>query len=508
MAREIISLNDNEWRIGQCMQWQSIEDVLRWIPASVPGNVQSDLLRAGIIEDPFIGRQNELSRWTDEYNWWYRRDLDIQPGPGRTFIKFEGIDYKSHIFLNGRKLADNEGMYAPVVLEVTELLGKRNTLNVNCEFAGQFKPRENFLKCQMSYGWDFAPTILTVGIWDSVSIIKTGDVFIRYFRVEPIKVTEDYWELQVSYGIDSRKDVKASVAFELEGGNFECDPATHEEKIEIKRGISDLKTIIPLPSPHLWNPWELGKPNLYSLKLRVSDRKRVLDDVSTRFGCRTVELRSNESRNPDEKWTFVVNGKRLFVRGANWVPADSLPGRIDGERYSKLLNLAKQANMNMLRVWGGGIREKADFYDLCDELGILVWQEFPFACGRRPYPKDDKFAYLVKKELTGILDAIHNHPSVAYLSGGNEINITFNRGLVDIFEKLAAKLGGGRPFRSASPVAGESHNYRVWHALANLSDYQKEDTPFLSEFGMQSPPVKETLKKILPKSSHWPIASV
>jgi len=500
-----ISLDGDGWWLGQCMHGQGIDDVVRWTPAVVPGEVRVDLLRAGIIEDPFPGKQNELSRWVDDWNWWYRRDVDIPQGPRRTFFRFEGIDYKSHIFFNGRRICDNEGMFAPVVVEVTELLAGRNTLAVNIEYSGQFRVRENTLKCQMGFGWDFAPAIKTMGIWDSVSMIRTGDVYIRHLRVEPVRVTEFYWEAQLTVGLDSRKEVNGVLDFKVLGDNFDCKPVSHRYEINIPVGLSEHRIALPMPDPQLWSPWEEGKQNLYRLEANVLAGKTVSDGTSTRFGMRTAKLHSNEGRHEDI-WTFIINGERIFIRGANWVPADSMPGRLDRERYSKLLKLAKQANINMLRVWGGGLREKAEFYDLCDELGILVWQEFPFACGHRPYPRDAKFKKLVKKEADGILDKIHNNPSVVLYCGGNEISYSMNKPIVDILAREAQTLGGGRPFKVSSPTKGESHNYRVYHGLANVAEYKKEEGSFLSEFGMQSVPVRDTLDFIIPRKNQWPIA--
>ncbi len=498
------SLDGESWRLGQCMHGQGVDDVVRWIPARVPGNVRSDLMRAGIIEDPFPGKQNELSRWVDDWNWWYKRDIDIKPGPKRTFIRFEGIDYRSHIFFNGRKLLDNEGMFAPTVVEVTDLISDKNSLCVNVEYSGQFKVREKTLKCQMSFGWDFAPTIKTMGIWDSVSLIRTGDIFITHLRVEPVKVTESYWEAQVSLGLDSRKEHTATFEFELKGHNFEGGIKTHKHEELVPEGISEHRIAIPIVDPQLWFPWELGKQNLYSLSVAVRTGREISDTHSARFGLRTIALHSNEGL-PGKLWTFFINGKRMYIRGANWVPPDSLPGRIDRERYSKLLDLAKQANINMLRVWGGGLREKDDFYNLCDELGIMLWQEFPFACAHRTYPRDENFKKVVKKEATGILDKLYNNPSVVLYCGGNEISYSMNKPIVDILKHKVEKYGGGRPFKVTSPTEGESHNYRIFHGLANLADYRNESEAFLSEFGCQSAPVKETLDFIIPKKFQWPI---
>jgi beta-mannosidase len=507
MARKEISLDGDEWRIGQCMQGQGMDEVARWLPAVVPGNVRADLLRHGLIEDPFVGKQNELSLWVDDWNWWHRREIDAAPGPGRTFIRFDGIDYKSHIFFNGRKIKENEGMFAPVIVEISEMLAKRNSLAVNIEYAGQFTDREKTLKCQMGFGWDFAPVMRTCGLWDSVTLIRSGDVFIRQIDVEPIRVTDDYWEAQVRMTLDSRRETAVAAEFAVEGANFQSETKTLERKIQAPAGVSEHIISLPMKEPALWQPWEEGKPNLYKLSATLRGGRAgraVLDNTSTRFGMRSATLLPNQNR-PDERWTFAINDLRRYIRGANWVPCDSMPGRAGRERYEKLVKMARQANVNMLRVWGGGLREKKVFYDLCDEQGILVWQEIPLSCGRKPYSSDAGFRKLLRKEVSGILGSLHNHPSVVYYSGGNEINQTFNRRLITLMEKLVKEKGGGRPFRGGSPAVGESHNWRVFHGLANVADYRLEQASFLSEFGMQSAPVRESLDQFIPRENQWPV---
>ncbi|HOO55808.1 MAG TPA: glycoside hydrolase family 2 TIM barrel-domain containing protein [bacterium] len=505
MARQEISLNSEDWALGQCLQGQGMDDVTRWIPAVVPGNVRDDLLRAGMIEQPYVARQNELAQWVDDWNWWYHKEIDTPPGPKRTFLRFDGIDYKSHIFLNGRKIADNEGMFAPLTIEISDLITRKNMLSVNIEYAGQFEVREKTLKCQMGFGWDFAPAIRTSGIWDSVTLIRTGDVFVRFMHVEPVFVDDGYWEAEVTLGLDSRKDIAASADFVIDGDNFDTNEISYKKQLRVPLGFSEHKFIIPMKEPELWNPWEDGKQNIYRMTVKLTEGKKELDDTSTKFGLRRIELQASDKR-PEDFWTFVVNGRKKFIRGANWVPCDSLPGRVGRDRYLKLLKMAKQANINMLRVWGGGLREKEEFYEICDELGIMVWQEFPLACGRKPYPRDKAFFDLVKKETNGILSKLFNHPSIVYYSGGNEINQTFNRRLINLLERQTRRLSGGRPFRPASPTAGESHNYRVFHALGNLDEYTKEKGSFLSEFGMQSVPNRESLDKFIPRKHQWPVS--
>lgn len=506
MARKEISLDGVNWELGQVMHWQGVDDVERWIPAAVPGNVRADLLNAGLIEDPYYAKQNELSRWVEDWNWYYRREFDADPGARRTFLRFEGIDYRCHIFVNGRHIAENEGMFAPVICDISQLVKRRNSVSVNIEYAGRISRREHTLKCQMGFGWDFAPAMRTMGIWDSVSLVQTGGVYIRHALAQPVRVTEDYWEVHVRLVVDALEEACYRFELKTKPGNFAGETAAHKFDAVVPRGVSEAAFDIPVKDPRLWAPWEDGEQNIYRLEARVLDGRKVVDNTQTLFGLRDVELQPCESR-PGDRWMFVVNGRRRFIRGANWVPADSMPGTVTRERYRKLLGMARDANINMLRVWGGGLREKKDFYDICDELGIMVWQEFPFACPRgRTYPRTQAFRKLVNREVTGILRTVHNHPSIVFYCGGNEFGYSWNRGVVNQMEKLVRAHGGGRWFSVTSPTDGESHNWEVFHMMANIADYRKEQCAFLSEFGMQSVPVRESLYRFMPPGNHWPVS--
>ncbi len=398
MARKVISLDGGNWEFGKDNGTRDPGGVKEWMPAEVPGDVRADLLNCSRIEDPFPAKQNELSRWVDDWNWWYRREFKMPAGGRRTFIRFEGIDYKSHIFLNGRKLAENVGMFAPLTIEATGLLKPVNSLCVCVENTAQFRQREETLKCQMGFGWDFAPSIRTMGIWDSVSLISTGEAYIRFLGVKPINVGGRRWELNVSVEINAEQEIEADVEFTLNPDNFEGGEIRRRFDLTLPKGNSEHSFEISVDNPKLWKAWEDGRAYLYRLKMVILLSKKVIDDTSVRFGFRQVNLRENDGR-PGDIWTFEINGQRKFIRGANWVPCDSMPGRVDEERYDKLLKMARDANINMLRIWGGGLREKKAFYDICDEKGILVWQEFPFSCPRtHHYPKTRDFLKLVDKE--------------------------------------------------------------------------------------------------------------
>jgi beta-mannosidase len=245
---------------------------------------------------------------------------------------------------------------------------------------------------------------------------------------------------------------------------------------------------------------------LYELEISIlsgaqAESKDVtLDSCIETFGIRDFSLtRPPHTPATQEPWHFVVNGAREFVRGANWVPLDAIPARLTRADYAARLQQARDANINFLRVWGGGLREKRAFYDLCDEMGLLVWQEFPFAGTLLDhFPRDRAFLNFIRDECSDIVRAVRNHPSLVVWCGGNEFSPRGNQPIVKKLRAVVKDKDGTRPFKPASPYRDESHHWRVWHRYANLRDYRDDTTPFLSEFGLQALPNFESLKKFLP----------
>ncbi len=505
MSRSVLQLGGLEWETGYVKPGKGIEAVSKWIEAKVPGNVQDDLLRAGLIDDPYYGKQNEESRWPEKFDWWYRTTLAGLPEGERLFLVFDGIDYRGHVYLDGVKVGSHEGMYSKLYIDVTGKVREGSRLEVCVENTASITDRENALKCQMSFGWDFAPTIKAIGIWDTVSMIGTDGVFIRGIRVEPRRIDANDWQISVDLETDAVYPTETKVLFTLVPFNFEGQQTAFQKEARIPAGVSETHFTLRVHSPEIWQPWEEGPSNLYYLRCEVSSNRRTHDSVRTRIGFRTTALAPNPLK-PEYKWTFVINGQMKSIRGVNWVPADSMQGRITREHYEDLISLAREANVNMFRVWGGGIREKKAFYDLCDEYGIMVWQDLPFACPQRPYPRSEAFLSLAENEIEAVLKAGFNHPSVVYYCGGNEFGGTWNKPLVARAERAFRRLGGGRPFNVSSPTHGDSHNWIVHHCLGNISEYVKENNGFLSEFGMQSPPVRESLDCFMPAKHLWPIA--
>ncbi len=530
MTRRVIDLNGRVWRLGQApdnadpdrASWHELERIAEWFPATVPGNVRADLLRAGRLPDLYFGTQAEASHWVDSHCWWLLRECPLPTSPGeRLHLVLRGIDYISDLFFNGHYLGRHEGMFSPQVYDVTELRAEENRLAVRivgsdwlpghrsslwlrllndiesrtASIGARFPQRRDTLKCQMSFGWDFAPPLRTMGIWDDVYAVCSQNLFIRDLAVRQ-QLTPDGARLYVEVELDARSEGPVQLRCSLVGETFESRPLAVEQVLELAVGLSRHTVELSLPRPRLWWPWDHGRPDLYRLLVEAWTGEVLLDALTQTIGLRQVEL---------DDWILRINGQRVYARGANWVPADVLPGRIDEATYRALLSLARQANMNLLRIWGGGLREKRAFYDLCDRLGILVWQEFPLACAfLTRFPSTAEYRRLVEDEARAIVRDLRNHASLILWCGGNEFDPRRNEPLVSTLRQAVTSEDPARPFLPTSPAGGDSHNWRVWHDFHPPSAYRHDQAAFASEFGLQAPPSAEALQGFIPRDELWP----
>lgn len=530
MPRSVLPLDGDEWRLGRAPSgpeprqatWQEMERVVEWLPAAVPGNVRADLLRANRLPDLFWDQGPESARWVDDHSWWLVRDWPASLSAGqRVHLVLRGVDYLSEVFLNGRHLGSHEGMFSPQVYDVTEHVAAENRLAVRIAgsrwlprdrssagekllnilearlsgLAGRFPHRRDTLKCQMSFGWDFAPPLPTMGIWDAVYAIVSDGVFIRDVSVsQEVQPGEAHLEIDVTF--DAAVAGPLVVACRLEGESFQGPGASASRELEAVPGTNRARLRLAVPEPRLWWPWDHGEPNLYRLAVEVQAGGRLLDGVVETVGLRRIEM---------DGWTLRVNGRPVYARGANWVPADILPGRAGEDDYRALLTLAREANMNVLRVWGGGLREKRAFYDLCDRLGILIWQEFPFACAfLTRFPRSEGYLHLARSEARAIVRDLRQHACLALWCGGNEFSPRRNEPLVSALREIVAAEDPARPFVPASPAGGDSHFWGVWHNFLPPSAYREDPARFGSEFGLQAPPDPGVLARFLPEAGLWP----
>lgn len=547
--RRSVDLSDLVWQVGWVPQqpWRpeqpdgapfDLDRVREWLPASVPGDVHSDLLAAGRIADPYLGDGLASCRWVEGVDWWYRARLPLNLAPGqRALLEFDGIDYLSAVFVDGEELARYEGMWSRQVIELPPELAGRAEVELAVRIwgsdalpryvktwrerlwgaaaglaQGSFQPFDDrlaTLKTPMHFGWDFAPRLRTTGIWDNALLIVCGGVYIRELRVqaEPLALPADGGpaavRLRLALDSDAQRSVLAQVSIQpasapdSAGWQFEFP-------LSMPAGRSEHGLTFQLPAARLWQPWERGEPWLYRLDVALEGptEPRLLDAVTTHFGVRRIELRNTDQGHP---WRVVVNGEPLFLRGVNWAPLDALAGRTTEQRYQVLLEQARTAGVNFVRVWGGGGRERRAFYDLCDELGLLVWQEFPIACVFLDHlPRRPAYRALLRQEAAGIVQALRNHPSVFVWCGGNEWSPGRNRRATAVLAETVAAEDGSRPFIPASPGPGDAHHWLVWHGKAPLSAYRGEQASMVSEFGLQGAPAVASLSQFLGKEERWP----
>lgn len=527
MSREIIFLNGSDWKFKKFNEGQGIKegafhsnyDFSNWKPASVPGDIHLDLLSNNEIEDPFYYKNIKNLEWIEEFEWWYQKefkiDSDLLELQNKTIrLIFEGVDYLADFWLNGESLGSHEGMFGKIIYNISNIKNGINSLTIRLAPLKNFKSRFEVLKCQMSFGWDIAPKLKTSGIWDDVYFIISNKIyFSSCYITSDLKKDQAFIHFILDITNDLQKEyIKLKIT--IEGKNFQCEPTFYESDIELNEGLNKIEQVITLKNPELWNTWDKDEPNLYQAKIELIKNGETLDDISETFGIRKIEFLPNSNNPKHFPWIFQINGKKEYIRGTNWIPPDSLFGRIDKDRYERNLKLVKEANINLIRIWGGGIREKKAFYELCDELGIFIWQEFPIACVQTVginflagLPTDKKYLKLFQTEAESIVRELRNHPSLILWCGGNEFHAEDNKKVVKLLELICYELDPSRIFMKTSPSGGDFHNYDIWHGMAPYSRYLKDTSPFCSEFGMSSYPNLSSLKKFLPIKELQPFGS-
>lgn len=439
-----ISLNGSDWKmkefVGMDWVWRDsvmpdTKDVRWWYPASVPGSVLHDLIQQQRVPDPYYEQNSKLAEWVPARTWVYRKEFEItEELKGKTAVlKFEGIDYQSEIFLNGVSLGRQEGMYIPWEAEVTALLkaDKKNLLAVVIEPAPQEQPqvgRTSLVrthKSRMTYWWDFCPRMIHQGIWQPVWLnITEGGVLKDVYLTADLK--EAYSEAVVHLMADVQ--IRHSGGYRLEGSFGDICFSR-----EVISGINHLEWNIS--NPRLWWTNGLGEAWQYPVRLRlIRDGEIVCDEKSFEYGIREIRFQQNEETT-DSKAAFLlyVNGKKTYMNGYNWVPADVLYGACEENKEKHLLRLAKEAGVNILRVWGGGLIEKDSFYRECAKNGILIWQEFILSSSGidNQTPTGEEYRRMLVGQAEVILKAKRNHTALAVWCGGNELQDKDGRPLDD-----------------------------------------------------------------------------
>lgn len=443
-----LSLN-GEWQIrgidgqhGNTGQYVGTECDQRYhFPAIVPGEVHLDLMRAGLIEDPNLSINSLSARWVEEQIWVYRKSFTapVEALSGRSFLVFERLDLIADIYLNGHRLGQHTNSFYPCRVEVTgKLVEGENLLAVALDsglyhtsekkgaeytswFDHQLHKRAWLRKPQNSFSWDWHPRLINVGITKGVALEYGVEA-----RIDSISLTPQLGEANESACLlaDLRIENLQSVPTELEL-HMTCGQHHISIKQECQPGINNLKLELNIAEPKLWWPKGYGDQPLYKVQFDLkSADDQLIDTQCRRTAIRSVEL--DQTVHPVEGNYFVVkiNGVRIFLKGGNWVPPDMIFAAITPERYRRLVELSAEANCNALRIWGGGLYAENEFLDVCDELGIVIWHDFIFACCQ--YPADDEvWLKDVQREVDFVTRQISHHPSLCVWCGNNELEWGF-----------------------------------------------------------------------------------
>ena len=519
-----------EWSLSRA-------DKKQRIPATVPGCVHTDLMAAGKIADPFYRANETDCQWIGETDWVYRRTFDLPADSlrrDRVLLRCEGLDTFATLTLNGRRIAKTDNQHRTYEFDVKRLLkAGKNTVEVRFDSVIPYIRRQeakrylpnmggsaiaaaawpHVRKSACNFGWDWGPMATTAGIWRDIYLLAFDTA-----RLADVRIEQDHSRGKVSLDVSAeveatgRGKLTAAVTVTF-GGRIVA-----EGSAPVRGGKAALR--LPIKHPKLWWPAGMGDQPLYDVTVDLLDAGDALIDSSARrIGLRELKLVQKTDRW-GESFHFEANGPRFFAKGANWIPADAWPTRLTSEDYERLIIDAVAANMNMLRIWGGGIYEADVFYDLCDELGICVWQDFMFACAGYP-GYDEAFLDNVRAEVDDNVRRLRHHPSIALWCGNNEIEgwLTADewgedtmswRDYKAIFDKAipqTLRKLDSRPYIPGSPHspgkcrldyngpdAGDAHLWMVWHGGAPFEWYYSSFHRFVSEFGFQSFPEPRTVR--------------
>lgn len=512
-----------DWQVG----WSEAaeEPPERMVLAAVPGAVQLDWAKAEVWGDPYYGENWREYEWMEDKYWTYRTMLQapvLSPGERLYFVS-KGIDYSFRVCLDGVELLRQEGMFTPVELDLTDLCRQGSILEIvldpapkRADAARSRSEADHSCKPAVSYGWDWHPRLIPLGIWD--------DTFLRVQSRRNLQSCEVFCELNEQ--LDQAKLLLAADFTDGASGQLEwivLDPEG-TPVIQTICEISDKsRTLVcTVDKPQLWWPHDQGAQPLYQSEVhyRPSGSSSASEIYRQRIGIRRVRLVMHEgawkepSRFPKSRSnppiSMEVNGREVFCKGTNWVQPDVFPGRITADNYRVLLGMAKAANMNMLRVWGGGIVNKESFYEQCDEMGLMVWQEFPLACNL--YPDSAAYLRVLDQESRSILVRLRKHPSVVLWCGGNELFNAWSRMTeqslpLRLLNKNCYELNPGTPFMMTSPLEGMGHGHYMFRYETGEDVLQamiRADNTAYTEFGVPAPAPVELLKKFLPPEEWFP----
>jgi beta-mannosidase len=531
-------------------------ELKEWHPAQVPGVVHTDLLHNKLIPDPF-DRNNEFHlQWVGLADWEYQTTFQVDTSAlthEHIDLVFEGLDTYADVYLNEQTILHCDNMFRRWRIPAKTLLkAGPNTLRIEFHSAVEkmlpyvkslpyvlpsisthnFGNEEGIAtapytrKAPYNYGWDWGPRFLTEGIWKSVRLESWDKLRIENFHIHQQNINTDIANVTAELDIETGRATTATLG--LAHDELSASQMTDESQtLQLNAGINHISVPVRIISPKLWYPVGYGPQNRYRFSASIKFGREVVARAETRTGLRSIELR-RVADQWGKSFEFVVNGISVFAKGADVIPFDSFPNRVTPEIHRKILQSARNAHMNMVREWGGGYYESDDFYDICDELGIMVWQEFMF--GGDMVPGDVAFQENVRQEAIDQIKRLRDHPSIVIWCGNNEVETGWHHWgdrqefkesisaeqrervwqdyvilFADILKSTVAQYADPTPYTPSSPSAnfeevpdnqhnGDMHYWQVWHAQAPASDYTEQFPRFMSEFGFQSFPEMRTIR--------------
>lgn len=519
-----------------------------WSDAKVPGTVHQDLLTHNRIPNPFYGMNEQDVQWVENEDWMYRTSFVVdeqQLSRDAAVLELDGLDTYADVFLNGALILRSDNMFVGHKIEVKpvlrkgvnrllvrfrspvkEVLPQLQTNGFDYPASNDHSPWRTSVytrKAPYSYGWDWGIRLATCGIWRPVRL-----VFSDVARIEDYYVCQDA-VTQAKADVDNRLEINnvtsstVSALLKVDYHYSDSDTKEIRKQIELRPGANTVSLPVSIENPHLWMPNGWGEPSLYKFTASLSVDGVEIAKQERNVGLRTVRVVMDDDEY-GKSFYFVVNGKPMFAKGANFIPDDALLPNVTQERYKRIFEDVKAANVNMLRVWGGGIYEDDEFYDEADRNGILIWQDFMFACSS--YPHDPLFVGRVEAEAEYNIKRLRGHASLAMWCGNNEIYeamrywgwqrkysaeafAEMERGYDVLFRELLPKmverLDNGRFYMHSSPYeanwgrpnswkTGDSHNWGTWHGRKPFESFDTDVPRFMSEYGFQAFPEMKTIR--------------
>ena len=534
--------------------------------AVVPGVVHTDLLREGLIDDPYIGLNERKIQWVDKEDWIYETTFlasDVIRGKDHVELCFDGLDTYADVYLNDTKILEADNMFRSWRTEVKPLLKSHNVLRVyfhspvkvdmpkweqhpyrygaandQSENGGLLDRKLSVFarKAGYHYGWDWGPRLVTSGIWRDVYLEAWSEARIANTHLRQREVSSQKASITNVVEVEANHDISNAVITVI---NQETGRIIASKEHQLHKGKNTIHLDFVIKNPRLWWCNGFGKPELYTFTTQVMADGHLVAEQQDRIGLRSVRLVTEPDAQGKKQFYFVLNGIPVFAKGTNYIPQDNFLTDVTPDRYRQTLQDAVLANMNMIRVWGGGIYENDLFYDLCDEMGLMVWQDFMFACST--YPAEGEWLENVRQEAIDNIRRLRNHPSIVLWCGGNEcMDAWYNWGWKSKMEKtdsVSAQIveqqqehlyydvlqeivnqqipddiyTPGSPFtvrgKGSDGANGDRHFYGVGHRRMPVSSYNQEKAHFFSEYGMQSFPEYATVLKFAPDPTTHNIGS-